>query len=752
MVQSALASEEALHRLGPEKWIERMRLRAGPDEYALIERAWYEAETVCSARERASGESYMAHGVAVASLLAGLGLDAETLAAALLHDVPDLDPDGADRLHRRFGSSVAGIASGVCRMHDIGILREPGEGLRMHSDGEAVAGERGSGERIEGLRKMLLAMARDVRVVFIALAERLHDLRTADGLPDEQRQRLAHETREIHAPLANRLGVWQLKWELEDLTFRFLEPETYRDLASRLAERRRDREAYVEDVRERLERTLAQLGVEAEVHGRPKHLYSIHRKMQRKGVRFEDLFDLLALRVLVEDERSCYAALGVVHSLWKPIRGEFDDYIANPKDNNYRSLHTAVVGPAGKSVEVQIRTREMHEEAELGVAAHWRYKEGAPATGDRDFERQLAWLRRILESADEHDEDLIDRFRAEVFVDRVYVLTPDHDVIDLPRGATPLDFAYHIHTEVGHHCRGARVDGRMVPLTRPLENGERVEILTARDQRPSRDWLNPELGYLHTSRARGHVRAWFRQRDHDKNVSAGRQVLDRELRRLGVQDVSVEELARRSRHVRSENFLAALGRGEITSGRMAGLLRDRLLPERPAAPASGQRPGVGASGDAGDVTIHGVGSLMTRMAGCCAPTPGESVAGFITRGHGVTVHRVDCRNLARLAEQEPERIIEVDWSTRTAGRYTVRIGIRTDALDALLGEVTQLLSGEDVRLAGVQSASDGDGYRVELGLEVRDVGELSRVMSRLSGCPHAEDVRRVDPDARDPVL
>ncbi len=736
MVQSALADLDDVTALEPQAWLRRLPVGLGEAERDLLARAWERARSGYAGRQRASGEAYFAHAIDTATTLAELGLDATTLASALVHDLPELDERAGHALRKDLGPEIADLVLGVCRMHGIGRFRDAAEL-------EAAM----QGERAEGLRKMLLAMARDVRVVFIALAERLHDLRTARYLPEAERIRLAREAREIYAPLANRLGIWQVKWELEDLAFRYLEPDAYMDLARRLAERRRDREAYIEQVCEQLRAALADAGLSAEVYGRPKHIYSIYRKMQRKGVRFDDLYDLRAVRILVTDERACYAALGVVHGLWTPIPREFDDYIATPKENNYRSLHTAVVGPAGKSVEVQIRTQEMHAEAELGIAAHWRYKEGGKQ--DAAFERKIAWLRQLLdwgrEDSDE-DGDFVDRMRAEVFADRVYALTPDGDILDLPRGATALDFAYHIHTNLGHRCRGAKINGRIVQLTRPLESGDRVEILASREQRPSRDWINPELGYLYTSRARSKVRAWFRQRDHDKNVAAGRQALDRELRRLGLADVGTEEVARRSRYARTDLFLSALGRGEVTPGQIAALLRDLLLPQRPEVPEGpperSRRPRARRGGDS-DVTVEGVGDLLTRMARCCNPAPGDPIVGFITRGSGVTIHRQSCPNVEQLRQREPERLLEVDWRTTPGERYPVHIHIRTGALDGSLSEITRLCSNEGVHLEGVQThAESADGYRIDVDAQVSDVRQLSRLMARLAASGRVEHVWR----------
>ncbi len=734
MVQSALADIDDVTTLEPAAWLHRLPVSLSDADRELLERAWARAQAGYGEGLRDSGEPYFAHAVYTATILAELGLDAPTLAAALIHDLPGLQEGALDGLRKHLGRDIAELAQGVCRMHGIGRFRDAAEL-------EAAV----QGERVEGLRKMLLAMARDVRVVFIALAERLHDLRSCRGLADEARLRLARETRDIYAPLANRLGIWQLKWELEDLAFRHLEPEAYMDLAKRLAERRRDREAYIEQVCSQLQAAMDEAGLKAEVYGRPKHIFSIYRKMQRKGLRFDDLYDLRAVRILVDDERTCYAALGIVHGLWTPIPREFDDYIATPKENNYRSLHTAVAGPEGKAVEVQIRTHEMHAEAELGIAAHWRYKEGGQQ--DAEFEEKIAWLRQLLEWGREDDDeegDFVDRVRAEVFADRVYALTPGGDVIDLPRGATALDFAYHIHTGLGHRCRGAKINNRIVPLTRPLENGDRVEILTSREERPSRDWINPELGYLYTNRARTKVRTWFRQREHDKNVAAGRQALDKELRRLGLEDVGTDEVVRRSRYSRADLFLAALGRGEVTPGQIAALLRDRLLPQQPApAPAPERARTAEKPGGDDDITVEGVGNLLTRMARCCTPAPGDAIVGFITRGSGVTVHRQDCRNVEQLREREPERLLDVNWRTEPAGRYPVRIHVRTSVLDGPLSEVTRLCGHEGVRLDGVQThAEPADAYRIDIDVQVSDVQQLSRLMAKLAASERVERVWR----------
>ncbi len=718
-----------------EQWLDAMPVRPAEGERERLAEAWRYARAHYGDHTRALGDRRFDHAVSVADILAGLELDADSLIAGLLHDLPACDGPDITAIAEQAGQTVASLVDGCLRM---------GQVSRLHAAGTPDS----EGRRAEALRKMLLAMARDIRVVFLVLAERLHDMRMLRALPEADQQRIARETLDLYAPLANRLGIWQIKWELEDLSFRYLDPDSYRRIARLLAEKRVDRERFIQTMKSRIEEHLREAGLNAEVSGRPKHIYSIWRKMQRKGLGFDELFDLRALRLLVDSVPACYAALGVVHSLWQPIPREFDDYIASPKENDYRSLHTAVVGDGGRPVEIQIRTREMHEQAELGIAAHWRYKEGRGE--DPDFDARVAWLRKLLESPpdSEADDDLIDRFRAEVFEDRVYVITPKGDVVDLPRGTTPLDFAYTVHSEIGNHCRGARVNGRMVPLTRPLQNGDQVEILTSRNARPSRDWLNPALGYLSSPRARAKVRAWFRQQNQDKTAELGRELLDRELHRLGLEDVNLEELAGRSRFPRLPEFLAAIGRGDITGGQIAGLLRDRLLP---AEPGGGEALLRGRRGSASkstrpqdDVSIYGVGNLMTRIAQCCQPTPGDAILGFITRGEGVTIHRADCPNIQRLQETAAERIIDVSWSARTARLYPVDIIVEAYDRRGLIRDISSLLNNEGINVTAVNTRTDPNDQvaRMVITVEVGDVDQLSRIMQRMAGLRNIRDVHR----------
>jgi GTP pyrophosphokinase len=712
----------------PSRWLAAVTGGRSAAEADLIRRAWTLAEASHAGQTRANGEPYVSHARAVANILAELKLDAESIAAAILHDVVEDTAVTLDDIRARFGEGVAVLVDGVTKLD---VLPE------VHRD--TVASRAGHAQA-ESLRKMLLAMAEDVRVVLIKLADRLHNMRTLSALPPDRQRRIARETMDIFAPLANRLGIWQVKWELEDLAFRYLEPEAYRQLAAALAERRVDREAYLERFVARLGEELAAAGVKVEISSRVKHIYSIWRKMQRKRVGFGDISDVRAVRLLVESVRDCYAALGVVHSLWPHGPGEFDDYIATPKENNYRSIHTAVVGPEGKVVEVQIRTHEMHNESELGVAAHWRYKEGARP--DRGFDEKIAWLRSLLEWKDEVAEasDFVDQFKSEVFSERVYVFTPKGRIVDLPAGATPLDFAYHIHTDVGHRCRGAKVNGQLVPLTHALRTGERVEILTAKTGGPSRDWLSPHHGYLHTSKARQKATAWFRAQEQGAAVAAGRAELDRELDRLGAANVKLEMLAERLKFARVDDLLAAIGRDEVKSTQIAAALHEAVPPAPPPAPRG---PAPAAAAPAGDISVQGVGRLLTRMARCCKPVPGDAIVGFITRGQGVTVHRRDCPNALRHRDEHEDRLIEVSWGREAPGAYPVDIEVTAWDRPGLLRDITALLANERVNVRAVNTQTDRQHVaHMTFSVEIADLGTLSRVLDLIDRLPNVSRVRR----------
>jgi GTP pyrophosphokinase len=660
----------------------------------------------------------------VAQILSALRLDHEVLVAAVLYTaLQGVSPLPLETVEGEFGAAVAKLVEGVA-------------GMAFLHEGIAEKG-RNDPAQAENLRKMLIAMAEDVRVVLIKLAERTHVMRTLKQRPEKERQSIARETLAIFTPLANRLGIGQLKWELEDLAFRHAEPERYKEIVRLLDERRTDRERYIARVMQILREEMHKAGIEAEVSGRPKHIYSICRKMQRKGADFHQVFDVRAVRILVNQVADCYAALGVVHTLWPHMPGEFDDYIATPKNNLYRSLHTAVRGPEGKTLEVQIRTHEMHHQAELGVAAHWRYKEGGNKF-DAGFERKIAWLRQLLDWRGDVAEgtDLLERFKAEAFQDHVYVLTPKGEIVDLPQGATVLDFAYYVHTQVGHRCRGAKVSGRIVPLNYELRSGEQVEILTTKQGGPSRDWLSPHLGYLKTSRARDRVRHWFKQQDLHKNQDAGRALLDRELKRLGVTGIGYDKLAQKFGFAKADDFMASLGRGDITATQIASAVQALLRPEIPQ-----EKHGVIAprpSGAPAAIKVQGVGNLLTTFARCCKPVPRDPIIGYITRGRGVTVHRLDCPNILRVGGTAEGRLIEVEWGdgcAETERTATYPVDVRVDAYDrpGLLRDITAILANEKINLMAVNVSTDKKEHtaHMRLTLEITDIHQLSRVLQRI---------------------
>jgi GTP pyrophosphokinase len=622
----------------------------------------------------------------------------------------------AEDLDAKLGTEAAALVRQVLALPDF-------ESYTAQGDGPLNAGQ------AENLRKLLLAVVQDGRVILIRLAEKLHELRSAKRAEPALQRRLALATRQIYAPLANRLGIWQLKWELEDLAFRYLEPDDYRQVASWLKDRRSTREAQLMQAAEHLKEKLRDAGIQAEVAGRPKHIYSIWRKMQRKGLSFDEMFDLLALRILVEDVAACYAALGVVHGLWRHIAREFDDYIAAPKDNYYRSLHTAVLGPDAKPLEIQIRTRDMHRHAEFGVASHWRYKEGVHY--DPALETRIGWMRQLL--APGGDEDFIERFRTELVEERVYVLTPKGAVFDLPRGATALDFAYYVHTDVGHRCRGARINGRMVPISQALEDGDQVEIITGRESEPSRDWLNPQYGYLTTPRARDKLRAHFRQQDRGQNVSYGREALERELERLGLRDFRHDRLLKHFQFAELEDLFAALGAGDLSSAQLAGALQRELAEARPPAALKPARTARRRGGPGAPVLLPGVsGEVLVALARCCRPVPGEAIRGYITQGHGISVHRKNCASLARLAARAPQRLTEVQWQADSGRGQPVEIAMEAHERRNLLNDVMALLADEGLRLLSLDSRSEADTglLHLRLTVSIADLPQLSRLLQR----------------------
>jgi GTP pyrophosphokinase len=659
--------------------------------------------------------------VDVLVLLDALAVDGPTRAAAVAHLLDDW---------------VSAMASqpGVERLRD--GLAEAQRIWSLHADPSAAG-------NAEGLRRLLLAIVRDLRVVFILLAEQLVELRRADALDEPARRELARRSADIHAPLANRLGIWQLKWELEDLAFRYLNPETYRRIARLLDERRSDRERYIKQSKKVLAHALSEAGIDADVSGRPKHIFSIWKKMSRKDAGFSELYDVRAIRVLVDNVADCYAALGVAHTLWAPVPQEFDDYIARPKGNNYQSLHTAVVGLDGKTLEVQIRTHEMHAHAELGVAAHWKYKEGGQ--GDAAFDRKITWMRSLLENREggEDDPGLYEGFRTDTLEDRIYVLTPRGEVIDLPTGATALDFAYHVHTEVGHRCRGAKVNGRIVPLTHPVQSGDRIEVLTAKEAAPKRDWLNPQAGYLASGRARDKVRAWFRRLDLSLNLREGAALLDRELKRMGLHERPLEPVLQRWNLKTVDDLHVAVAFGEVSPAQVGRALHDADAPKviEPPAPVRARQTGVREDA----VTVEGIGNLLLAYARCCQPLPGDAIIGYVTLGRGVSVHRQDCRSFERMASRHPERVMPVGWGSKSAGQFEVVLRVRAYDRSGLLKDVTGVFATATVNVLSLNTRLDDEHGEAEITctVRVRDVEQLAALLSRLGSLPSVQEARRV---------
>ncbi|MDB5812282.1 MAG: bifunctional (p)ppGpp synthetase/guanosine-3,5-bis(diphosphate) 3-pyrophosphohydrolase [Betaproteobacteria bacterium] len=662
------------------------------------------------------GEPAIEHALGVAAISQGLRLDAECLMASLLVQAAG-NHDALVEIRDKFGARAAELADGVARMALIEML----DPRATRAEGPA---------QLEGLRKMMLAMAQDVRVVLIKLADHLQSLRYVVKCDDAQlRHDMARLTQDIFAPLANRLGVWQLKWELEDLALRILEPDAYKRIAGLLDEKRKGRESYIEAAIARLSGEFVRAGIKAEVTGRPKHIYSIYNKMRRKAVAFDAVYDVRAVRVLVGDVADCYAALDLVHQLWTPVAGEFDDYIAKPKGNDYRSLHTAVVGDEGKPLEIQIRTFEMHQHAEFGVAAHWRYKEGSRRNAG--YDEKIAWLRQVVEWKDEVADaaDVTAAFPRDLFADTIYVLTPQGRVIDLPRDATPIDFAYHVHTDLGHRCRGARVNGALVPLNTPLANGQQVEVIAAKQGGPSRDWLNPALGFLQSAGARGKVRQWFNRLNYETSAAEGRELVEKELQRQGMTAVNLDQLAQTFGFAKVMDFFAEAGRGEISSRQLQIALREE---DTPAVVADEQPLVKKPRAQPGGILIVGVDKLLTVPAGCCKPAPPDAIIGFVSRGRGVSIHRRGCDNVKRLAA---ERLIAADWGVAADATFPVDVVVEAGDRTGLLRDITEIFSRERVNVTATNTASRDASAFMRLTVEIANVAELNRVLALVRNVP-----------------
>lgn len=735
-VQQQLSSSSGKDGESIQSWLDSLTATFAPAEVDVIRHACELVEPLYAGQVELTGAPLLQHAQGAASILLGMNMDAETIAATILHAVPEYLDDWAATLHTRFGANITRLVEGISRMEQI---QEFSEMEALHSDSTKKGDQV---EQIESLRKMLLAMVEDIRVVLIKLAERTQTMRGLAGASEQQQQQTARETRGIFAPLANRLGVWQIKWELEDLSVRYLEPQLYKKIAGLLDERRVDREQYIADLLARLKQELSQAGIKAEVSGRPKHIYSIINKMKRKQVDFGELYDVRAVRILVDDIKDCYAALGLVHNLWQPIHGEFDDYIAHPKSNDYRSLHTAVIGPRSLAVEVQIRTHDMHQHSELGVAAHWRYKEGGKS--DAKFDEKIAWLRQILEWKEEVADqgDMMEQFKSELFLDNVYVLTPQGKVIDLPKGATPVDFAYTLHTDLGHRTRGAKVDGSIVPLNYKLQNGQRVEILAAKQGAPSRDWLNPALGYLQSPRARAKVRHWFRYQNFEEDMSQGRAQLDRELHRLGVISVNQEKVAQKLNFNKLDDFLAAIGRGEVTQHQIAQAIQQEAPakaeePTKPFAP----KPASSHQSTAG-ILVEGVGNLLTSMAKCCKPAPPDAIVGYVTRSRGVSIHRQACAFMQRLPEARSDRLLSAQWGNRQGATAAVDIEVEAYDRQGLLRDISDLFAREKINVTKVNTLSKSNEAKMRFSIEIADLEQLARVLAQIRQVDNVIAARR----------
>jgi GTP pyrophosphokinase len=664
-------------------------------------------------------------GVEVAGILHHLKVDAPTLEAALLSDPYLRETLKESYIRAHFGETVANLVDKV---------------NWLNTFTEYTQTEIQEPEQAELLRRMLLAVVNDVRAVLIKLAYRVQRLRMLAGVELQLRYSVAKETLAIFSPLANRLGIGQLKWELEDLSFRYLNPEEYKKLARALAANRAEREAYIDHFIVLLEKEFKQYDIHAKIYGRPKHLYSIWRKIERKQVDINDLFDLLAVRVIVDKIQTCYSVLGIIHSKWLHIPKEFDDYIANPKSNGYRSLHTVVIGAEGRAVEIQIRTREMHMFAEYGIAAHWRYKEGGPQ--DAAFDRNIASLRRLLDSR-EDDHSLLEHFRAELFTDEIFVLTPKGQIVRLTKDATPLDFAYAIHTEVGHRCRGAKVNGHIVPLTYALKSGERVEILTAKHGGPSLGWLDVNMGYVKTAHARNKIKQWFKQQDHERHQRAGKSMLEKEKQKLGLKELDINELAAYFRFNRPEDLLIAVGRADISPAQLATALRiPGLRPAEVSRQPTAEK--TRARSHAAQVTIQGIRNLFTHFAKCCAPAPGDEIIGYVTIGKGVTIHRQDCRNIIRLAPERHSRLIDVNWGDDSEEAFPVEIEVTAIDRKGLLKDITQILANERINIVRTSSYTNAQDRSVGMNitLEVSQMAQLSLALEKISQVHNVLDARR----------
>jgi len=732
-----------------------------PESYTVVDRdlilrAYKFAEKAHEGQKRLSGEPYITHCLAVAEILIDLQVPSEMIAAALLHDTVEDTSVTLKELENKFGAEIAKLVDGVTKLTNLPSVSKADQivekkekttespDLGDDEDDDSPASKQTRSRRHElaneTLRKMLLAMGNDIRVVVIKLADRLHNMRTLSHMPEKKRYSIAKETLDIFAPLANRLGIWQLKWELEDLSLRYLKPDMYKEIAQKLSDRRKNREEEIELIIKELDALMKKGKIDAEITGRPKHIYSIYRKMTDKGMPFEMVRDLRGVRLIVPDIPSCYAALGLIHTHWRPIPNEFDDYIAAPKDNFYRSLHTAVLYSDGKTLEVQIRTPEMNQNAEFGIAAHWLYKEKKPFTDS--YQQRINWLRKLMDWKQDVDDaqEFVDGMKSDVFEDRVYVFTPRGDIIDLPRGSTPIDFAYHVHTEIGNRCRGAKVNGKLVPLDYHLQTGDQLEILTSKHGGPSRDWLNINLGLVKTQRARSKIRQWFKIQDQEQNLNQGRSILDKEFHRLGLENVNVENLAHSLDLKNEEELYISLGCGDLSIRKLVNKLddvgKDSEDPLFQVHAPVAEREGLDT------VNVLGLKGILTHFARCCSPAPGDAIVGYITRGRGVTIHRQDCPNM--LSVKDHERVIKVNWG-EAHRTFPVDVQIKAYDRQGLMNDISSIISNEGINLRDIKINLSNNLAVINLTLDITDITQLSRLLTRIESLPNIMEAFRFRP-------
>lgn len=730
-----------------------------PDHYTqadrqLVEKAFHVAEKAHEGQKRASGEPYFTHSVAVAMILSEMKVQSSVVAAGLLHDTVEDTTITLDFISKNFSEEIAKLVDGVTKLTNLPNASSTEKHFGHQTDDpeteegppisqsrrEEILRDRKRQLKNETLRKTFIAMVDDVRVIIIKLADRLHNMRTLSHISREKQKRIAQETLDIYAPLANRLGIWRIKWELEDLAFRYVHPDEYAQIAETLAMTHTLREKEVLEITNRLESIMEQAKIPCEVSGRPKHIYSIYLKMIDRDKPLEMLRDLRGVRLIVKDIPSCYAALGQIHTHWRPIPGEFDDYIAVPKDNFYQALHTAVYYDDGKPLEVQIRTTEMHQNAEYGIAAHWRYKEHAKP--DAVFERRLEWLRQLMDWQKDVEDagEFVESMKSDVFQDRVFVFTPRGDVIDLPIGSTPIDFAYTVHTEVGHRCRGAKVNGKMVPLSYQLKTGDQVSVITTKQGGPSRDWLNTNLGLVNTQRARSKIRAWFKWQDREQNLQQGKEIIKKELQRLGMAEIDMNEISQELEFKHVDDLYTAIGCGDISSYRVINKINERFKSKFDQILQS--KPQNTDKSNTSEVTVLGTGNVLTVLGKCCNPAPGDEIIGYITIGRGATIHKIDCPNVTRVKAKE--RLVPVSWG-KPADRYPVAVTVKAYDRQGLINDITNMLVTEDINLENINVKIAHNYANIQIIIYVLNISQLSRVLTRIEGLPNVIEAYRNKP-------